>query len=1085
MLSRSNLRVIRTRYREIYILVVVSLISFMFVLVFALVVMLCFLGRLSSYSLRTTDGFGSGFRSVPHRLLSSKRMTRCVRANGGGYHHAYSPHVSMTTLKASSIDTSKTDSDTKFGDDKNDIVWPISSVRSKFVDYFVSKRSHSDYKSSPVVPINDPTLLFSNAGMNQFKPIFIGTVDPSSPLASLTRAANSQKCIRAGGKHNDLDDVGKDTYHHTFFEMLGSWSFGDYFKEEAIDWAWDLLVNEYKLPTDRLYVSYFGGDESQGLPVDTEARDMWAKYLPPERILPFDKTDNFWEMGDTGPCGPCSEIHFDRIGGRDAASLVNADDPDVIEIWNLVFIQFNREDNGSLKQLPNKHIDTGMGLERITSILQDKKSNYDTDAFTPIFEAIQTTIGCKPYTGKLGDEDAASNFKDMAYRVIADHIRTLSFAIADGAVPSNEGRGYVLRRVLRRAIRYGMQTLGAKPGFFAELVPTVADVYGNAFPELRTKMSDVIEVIAEEEASFATLLDKGVKYFDDIVADLGSTGSTKVISGERAFYLYDTLGFPVDLTQLMAEEKGLSVDIEEFKAEMKKQKDRSRLATQSKRLHGKAVLTMEAEATSYLKNAGVLPTEDSHKYVWDTPVGTTVDAILSVDGFVQHVDSSMESFGIVLESSPFYAEAGGQVADTGTLTVNTASGPLVVHVVDVQTYGGFVLHTCVAAEGLDLCSISVGSSVTANVDYNRRRKVAPNHTMTHILNFALRDVVGEEVDQKGSLVSDEKFRFDFNCKKALSSDQIVQVENIMNDVVRSEMDVFNDVVPLDDALAIYGLRAVFGETYPDPVRVISVGPNIENVIADPKNENWKQSSIEFCGGTHLSNTREAVACCILEETAVAKGIRRISGITGEEAKEAINKAVEMEIDFQSLKDAVMTKKEDAGALERKVVDYRTNLDSAVISVGKKAVLRNEVEGLAKKVVTLKNEAMVAKVNEGIKGTLDEVKAISVAGDDTAVLSVNIGSDSKAIKRAIEEIKKVDNNMSFIGVTGDDSRISIFAVVTDAAQAKGMKADEWVTEAISKFGGRGGGRPNMAQGSISDPSKITEILVEAKMYQSKF
>ena len=856
--------------------------------------------------------------------------------------------------------------------DQEMIQWPVDRVRAEFVDYFVKKHQHTNYKSSPVVPVNDPTLLFANAGMNQFKPIFVGTVDPSSPLAGLTRVVNSQKCIRAGGKHNDLEDVGKDTYHHTFFEMLGTWSFGNYFKKEAIEWAFDILVNTYKLPVERLYASYFAGDEAQGLPCDTEARDLWLQFLPSERVLPFDKKANFWEMGETGPCGPCSEIHFDRIGGRDAASLVNADDPDVIEIWNLVFIQYNREPSGELRQLPDKHIDTGMGLERLTSILQDKRSNYDTDIFDPIFKEIQSVIGCTEYTGKLGKEDAAQNYRDMAYRVIADHIRTLSLAIADGAVPSNEGRGYVLRRVLRRAVRYGMQTLGAEPGFFSKLAPIVAARLGGVFPELRTKSQTVTAVIVDEEKAFSSLLERGVKFFADVVEEVKAEGKSS-ISGARAFYLYDTLGFPVDLTQLMAAEKGLTVDLEAFQAAMAEQKDRSRLATRTKRLAGRADLSFGAEQTSFLQKKGVLATDDSAKYNWDHTSASNIKAIYTVNGFLEELTGSsskdIDAVGIVLEATPFYAESGGQVADLGTLTVTINQKKVHLDVIDVQTYGGYSLHTCVPAEEEEgyLVGLRTGAAVRAHVDYARRKKVAPNHTMTHVLNFALRKVLGGDVDQKGSQVSEEKFRFDFSCNRAMQVDELEQAEKIINSVIAAELDVDSKVVPLKDAMAINGLRAVFGEAYPDPVRVISVGPKVNALVSTPASDEWKEHSVEFCGGTHLQNTREAGACCLTEETAVAKGIRRITGITGAEATQAFARADSLSSQVRELAQGV-TKSADAGVLDAGVVRLRAELDETVISQVIKTKLRIELENIQRDLAGLKNRQMMLVVDEAIKAT---------------------------------------------------------------------------------------------------------------------
>ncbi|KAF2581855.1 hypothetical protein F2Q68_00006720 [Brassica cretica] len=517
--------------------------------------------------------------------------------------------------------------------------------------------------------------------MNQYKPIFLGTADPNTELSKLTRACNTQKCIRAGGKHNDLDDVGKDTYHHTFFEMLGNWSFGDYFKKEAIEWAWELLTKVYGLPTDRIYATYFGGDEKAGLQPDNEARDIWLKFLPPGRVLPFGCKDNFWEMGDTGPCGPCTEIHYDRVGNRDAASLVNNDDPTCLEIWNLVFIQFNRESDGSLKPLPAKHVDTGMGFERLTSVLQNKMSNYDTDVFMPIFDDIQKyyhrcclyvkwvmspgnsmnsnlrlcvrweATGARPYSGKVGVEDV--DRVDMAYRVVADHIRTLSFAIADGSRPGNEGREYVLRRILRRAVRYGKEILKAEEGFFNGLVSSVIRVMGDTFTELKEHEKKITEIIKEEEASFCKTLAKGIEKFQKA----GQAVQGNTLSGEDAFVLWDTFGFPLDLTQLMAEERGLLVDVDGFNKAMEEARERSRSA-QNKQAGGSIV--MDADATSKLHKAGVLATDDSFKYTWFKDHESEVKAIYTGSAFLES-SAAGDNVGLVLTSSSFYAEQGGQV----------------------------------------------------------------------------------------------------------------------------------------------------------------------------------------------------------------------------------------------------------------------------------------------------------------------------------------------------------------------------------------------------------------------------------------
>ena len=631
--------------------------------------------------------------------------------------------------------------------------WPAKRIRETFFDFFKNKE-HTLVPSSPVVPHDDPTLLFANAGMNQFKPIFLGKADPKGPLAKLKRAVDTQKCIRAGGKHNDLDDVGKDTYHHTFFEMLGNWSFGDFFKKEAIAFAWELLTEVYKLPAENLYATYFCGDDAQGLPPDHEARDIWLQYLPANRVMPFGCADNFWEMGDVGPCGPCTEIHYDRIGGRDASSLVNMDDPMCLEIWNVVFIQFNREEGGVLKPLPAKHVDTGMGFERLASILQGKMSNYDTDIFTPIFDAIQQITNAPPYTGLLAPEDVGE--KDMAYRVVADHIRTLTFAITDGAAPGSDGRNYVLRRVLRRAVRYGREKLGAKQGFFQKLVPVVVKHFGEVFPEIVKHEARVTEIIAEEEESFGRTLLKGIEQFKKIAAKAKEEGRDTV-NGAECFLLWESFGFPNDLTELMAEEIGMKADSAGFEAAFKEAQEKSR--TGGKKSGGPALL-FEAEATAWLSDNGVPLTDDAHKYDVGANPTACVKAILTLDGFKPSTESVEGPVGIVLDRTSFYAESGGQVADTGSLKCTSGTAA----VSDVKVAAGYVLHVAESVEGV----VAVGDACDALVDHERRRRVMPNHTMTHVLNFALRHVLGDGVDQKGSLVDDEKLRFDFSHNKAMT-----------------------------------------------------------------------------------------------------------------------------------------------------------------------------------------------------------------------------------------------------------------------------------------------------------------------------
>ncbi|XP_026402529.1 alanine--tRNA ligase-like isoform X2 [Papaver somniferum] len=666
--------------------------------------------------------------------------------------------------------------------------WPANRVRETFISFFQQK-DHTNWPSSPVVPVNDPTLLFANAGMNQFKPIFLGTADPRTDLGKLKRACDTQKCIRAGGKHNDLDDVGKDTYHHTFFEMLGNWSFGDYFKTQAISWAWELLTQVYKLPADRIYATYFGGDEKLGLETDNEARDIWLKFLPPARVLPFGCKDNFWEMGDTGPCGPCLEIHFDRIGNRDAASLVNNDDPTCIEIWNLVFIQFNREADGSLKPLPSKHVDTGMGFERLTSILQNKMSNYDTDVFMPIFYAIQQATGARPYSGKVGADDVDKI--DMAYRVVADHIRTLSFAIADGSRPGNEGREYVLRRILRRAVRYGSEVLKGQEGFFSGLVRVVVELMGDVFPELRHHEVNIRNTIAEEETSFGRTLLKGIEKFKKAAQDLEG----KVLSGQDAFLLWDTYGFPLDLTQLMAEERGLLVDAKGFEDAMEEARNRSRSA-QTKQVGG--AIVMDADATSELHKRGVSPTNDNYKFIWNKNHQSVVKAIYNGAEYMTSA-SVGDEVGIIMETTSFYAEQGGQIFDTGSIVCSSRS----FQVCNVQVFGGFVIH--IGSFTGETGKISVGDKVTCKVNYNRRALIAPNHTCTHMLNYALKEVLGPHVDQKGSIVLPEKLRFDFSHGKPIPPNDLRKIESTVNKQIDDEMDVYATEETLADAKRINGV----------------------------------------------------------------------------------------------------------------------------------------------------------------------------------------------------------------------------------------------------------------------------------------
>mmetsp|Transcript_23994 Transcript_23994/g.42834 ORF Transcript_23994/g.42834 Transcript_23994/m.42834 type:complete len:1188 (-) Transcript_23994:165-3728(-) len=953
--------------------------------------------------------------------------------------------------------------------------WSGARTRAAFNEFFESQAGHTYWASSAVVPLNDPTLLFTNAGMNQFKPVFLGTVDPNSDMGKLKRACNSQKCIRAGGKHNDLDDVGKDVYHHTFFEMLGNWSFGDYFKEEAITWAWELLTKWYRLPADRLYATYFGGDAKQGLPADDEARTIWLRYLPEERVLPFGCKDNFWEMGDQGPCGPCTEIHFDRIGGRDAAHLVNLDDPNVLEIWNNVFIQFNREADGSLKTLPAKHVDTGMGLERVTSVLQGKMSNYATDVFTPIFDEIQKLTGARSYTDKVGKDD--SDGIDMAYRVVADHIRTLSFSIADGARPGSDGRDYVLRRILRRAVRYGRETLGGQEGFFAKLVDVVVREFGGFFPELVKNRDVIYETIREEEASFSRTLVKGIERFKKAAVATPEGGK---IGGAEAFELWDTFGFPIDLTQLMAEERGLTVDLAGYHAAFEAAREKSRAGGKKAAAGG---LKFEAEATGWLQAHSIPLTNDLPKYDWPETFPAQVKAILTPAGFVDSVNSASEEekgpWGVVLDATSFYAESGGQIGDTGVIefenSSNNSNGEgrgAKLNVSDAKVAAGYVLHVGDVLEG----AIAVGDKVNVKVDYNRRREIAPNHTMTHVLNLALKNVLGDHIDQKGSIVMQDKLRFDFSNNGAIATEKLAVIEGICKDAVKDALEVSSLEVPLAAARKIHGLRAVFGETYPDPVRVVSVGRAVTDLLADSDNVSNADYSIEFCGGTHLKNTKEAGAFALISEEGIAKGVRRIVAVTNNEALKVIAEGERL----QELLNSV-AKLPDA-ELDKETKTIKELVDAAYIPAVIKASLRDQVAVLGQRV------AAAAKAAANANKILATQKAVAAADEAVAagkaylVTRVDVGLDTKATTEAFAAIAAKHPTLPalFISVDGEKAKALAYAGVPNDMTDK-LKATEWVSAALTVLGGKGGGKPNNAQGQGAQIEKVDDAMEAAVQF----
>ncbi|XP_054722603.1 alanine--tRNA ligase, cytoplasmic-like [Uloborus diversus] len=947
-------------------------------------------------------------------------------------------------------------------------------IRQQFLDFFVEKYEHKYIHSSPVIPHDDPTLLFANAGMNQYKPIFLGVVDPSSEQGRLKRAVNSQKCIRAGGKHNDLDDVGKDVYHHTYFEMLGNWSFGDFFKREICHWSWELLTEVFGLSADRLYVTYFGGDPQAGLEPDTECRDIWLEVgLPPERILPFGMKDNFWEMGDVGPCGPCSEIHYDREGGRDAAPLVNQDVPDVLEIWNLVFIQFNREADGSLRPLPKKHVDTGMGLERLVSVIQDKSSNYDTDMFVPIFDAIQKATGAPAYSGKVGVEDESG--ADMAYRVVADHARTLTVALADGGRPDNTGRGYVLRRILRRAVRYATEKLGAKPGVFASLVPVVISILGDVFPELKKDPESIMDIINDEEAQFLKTLNRGRLLLERAIKKIDSD----VLPGEVAWRLYDTYGFPVDLTQLMVEEKNLKVDTQGYEEARK----RAQLLSQAKGEGAGEEIRLDVHAISELQERGVPPTDDLPKYAYralsdareadyefEACRGTVV-SLRVVGGFVDAVEEGGEC-GVILDRTSFYAEAGGQTYDRGFM-VKEGDEDTEFAVKEVQLQGGYVVHI-----GILSGTLRVGDKMRLLIDEERRTSVMKNHTGTHILNFALRRALATECDQKGSLVAPDRLRFDFTNKGAMTVSQVKEAELIANEVVSKNEEVFAKDSPLPKAKAIQGLRAVFGEVYPDPVRVVSVGVPVEELLEDPSGPRGQSTSVEFCGGTHLKRSGHVGDFVIASEEAIAKGIRRIVALTGAEAAKAIKKAEVFQNEVENLKNRIGDKSQTVSQKEmvKKIVELTEEISQSSISYWRKDEMRTQLKNLKKQLDDLDRANKAAIVN-----TVSEEAKQMFLGDSKdlpfIVHEFKAGFNAKALDGALKQVKlhSPDTAAMFFTRDAESDKVLCMSYVPQAATSRGLKANEWVQRVSEAIGGKGGGKPDSAQATGTGAASLPEAM----------
>jgi len=885
-----------------------------------------------------------------------------------------------------------------------------NEIRQQFLDFFCKKHGHTFVPSSPVVPHDDPTLLFANAGMNQFKPYFLGTEKPP-----YKRAANTQKCIRAGGKHNDLDDVGKDTYHHTFFEMLGNWSFGDYFKKEAIAWAWELLTGVWKLDPTRLHVTVFEGDPANGIPRDDEAANHWrAVGVPDSHIHLGNKKDNFWEMGSTGPCGPCTEIHYDSTPDKNGAKLVNQGTDKVVEIWNNVFIQFNRNEDQSLTPLPAQHVDTGMGFERITKVLQGKESNYDTDVFTPIFAAIREVTQAPAYTGKLDD------LKDTAYRVIADHIRALTFALTDGAKIGNEGRDYVLKRILRRAERYGKQCLGTDGPFLYKLVPTLVSQMSPAFPELKSNPEKVQAQIYEEEEAFLRNLDRGMKLFRQIADRTRQKGSS-AIAGPDAFKLHDTFGVYIDITQQMATEEELTVDVTGFERAMEDARNRAR---EGGKKH--AVTAVRGE----------LPrTDDSPKYdltsIEAKILGWVVNNEIVYSGRLDAGDIA----ALLLDRTNFYAEQGGQVGDGGLIRT---SGGAEFEVEDTQRLGDAVLHFGTLLEG----ELKPGDTVTAVTSLGRRIDTMRNHTATHLLNLALKRVLGSHVEQKGSVLDEHRTRFDFSHDKPITPVDLRAIEQRVNQLVSRDLPVTAVEMSLDQAKAIPGVRAVFGEKYPDPVRVVLVGPESPE-LATP------DDSVEFCGGTHVPSTGTIGYFKIVSQEGVAKGVRRVTAVSGRAALEQVQ-AMTAVVD------------ELTGKFQCRTEELPARIES----------LQDEVKKLQQQL----KKGVAADLTGVVDKLLDE--APEVNGVKLVVGQLPAASVEQ-VRAQIDRVRqKAKSAFITFGWADDEGKVPVIVALTSDLTAKGLKAGDIVKQVAAIVGGSGGGKPDLAQAGGKDASKLPEAMAKA-------
>ncbi|MCR9154900.1 MAG: alanine--tRNA ligase [Bacteroidetes bacterium] len=864
--------------------------------------------------------------------------------------------------------------------------WTAQAIRKQFLDFF-NERNHEIVASAPLVIKGDPTLMFTNAGMNQFKEAFLGNREPSN-----VRVTDTQKCLRVSGKHNDLEEVGHDTYHHTMFEMLGNWSFGDYFKKEAIAWAWELLTEVYKLDKDRLYVTVFEGDSSENLSRDFEAEVNWQNFIAQDRILNGNKKDNFWEMGLTGPCGPCSEIHIDLRSDEerakvDGASLVNQDHPQVVEVWNLVFMEYNRLADGSLQALPAKHVDTGMGFERLCMALQGKQSNYDTDVFQPLIQHL-SKISNHPY----GEAEKT----DIALRVIADHVRAVAFAISDGQLPSNNGAGYVIRRILRRAIRYGFSYLNLKKAFIYQLVDILADQMGESFPELLDQKNLVQKVILEEEQSFLRTLDQGLSRLDQI----SSESASNQIDGAKVFELYDTFGFPPDLTALILKEKGKSFDQSAYEAEMKKQKERARSAT-------------KVDTGDWV----VLEEDDREEFIgYDH-----LEAKVRITRYRKVLSKKKELYQIILNLTPFYPEGGGQVGDSGKLISDTEE----LSIFDTKKEHGLIIHFS------DKLPANPKANFKAVVNRKRQKITSLNHSATHLMHQALREVLGSHVEQKGSLVHPEYLRFDFSHFSKVEAGEIAQIEQLVNERIRANypLEEFRNI-PIEEAEGM-GAMMLFGEKYGDTVRAIKFG-----------------ESIELCGGIHAKASGEIGLFTIVSEGAVAAGIRRIEAYTGESARTYLKDKAGI---LASLQQELKNPKDPLGGLQKLKEEN--------------SQLKREIERFKQAQATAERRAW---------------KSAIVVVNDFERLIIKTELDPKNIKDALFQLKGEHPRLAAVVAAESDGKANIAVALGDALLSeKDWKAGALVKELAMEIGGGGGGQPGFAMAGGSKPQGIENALNKAK------